>query len=345
MTRSLLPFFVLGWGLLGALVAELPAQGPPLSAPEPVRMAAKAFDTQVAIEVRDLARGRSEKAIFAAIREILEVERLTHPDGKLPGSVGALNGAPRGEPMTLDPRVHYLLRRAWDFCVWSLRAHGPLGGQLYDLWGLRQPAIGRPGGEALNRAVESAGCGYLQPNIREPTAILNGESRVDLWGFAQGYAVDRAVAILRDHGARNLWVEVGRVRRALGEGPGGKGWFVALPIVEGQTVPLDELHLQDQALAIVRADEGAFRIAGDRYAPYIDQRTGQPAQEVAATIVVTELAVDAQAMAAAMMIFGNREGQMRLGGLQPPPAVMWLLGSTEGAPLIATSHWSDLRTQ
>ncbi len=347
MKRQLCRVLALGSTLLLCAFHAL-AQTP--GAPEPVRMTAKAFGSEVAIEVRDLPRGRSEKAILAAIKEILEVERLTLPDGKTPGGVGELNAAPRGAPHTVDPRVHYLLRRSWDFCVWSLRAHGPLGGKLYGLWGLRQPAAGRPSGEALARAVESAGCGYLQPSTENPEVILHGESLVDLWGFAQGYAVDRAVAVLRDQGSRNLWVEIGRVRRALGEGPGGgkgkgRGWFVALPIVEGQTVPLDEFHLKDQALAIVRADEGAFRIAGDQYAPYIDQRTGQPAQQVAATIVVTELAVDAQALAAATMIFGNREGLMRLGGLRPPPSVMWLLGSTEGAPLIATSHWSDLRNQ
>ena len=339
------------------LLLLLPSVLPTISAaqvpgePEPVRMSAKAFGTELAIEVRDLPRGRSEKAIFAAIKEVLEIERLTRPDSTLPGSVGELNAGPRGEVHTVDPRVHYLLRRAWDFCVWSLRAHGPLGGQLYDMWGLRQPAIGRPMGQDLQRAVESAGCGYLQPSTLAPEVILNGDSRVDLWGFDQGYAVDRAVDVLRDHGSHNLSVELGRIRRALGDGPGsgakgGKGWFVALPIVEGQTVPLDEFHLRDQSLAIVRADEGTFRIGGDRYAPYIDQRTGQPAQDVVGTIVVTELAVDAQALAVAMMIFSNREGLMRLGGLKPPPAVMWLLGSLEGgAPLIATSHWSDLRNQ
>jgi hypothetical protein len=63
---------------------------------------------------------------------------------------------------------------------------------------------------------------------------------------------------------------------------------------------------------------------------------------VTGVVTVTELAVDAEALAAALMILGNREGLLRAGVLRPSPAVLWLLGGGEGVPVQAQHDWSRI---
>ena len=61
-----------------------------------------------------------------------------------------------------------------------------------------------------------------------------------------------------------------------------------------------------------------------------------------AAVAVTELAVDAQGLAATMLILGPREGQLRMGTLRPRPSLLWFLGSGEGRPLLVDYRWSDV---
>jgi thiamine biosynthesis lipoprotein len=321
------------------LLAILGPAAPPLAA-EPIRIASQAFGLNVEIEARGLPTAEAEAATQKAMEEILAIERLTAVHGKEPGGLGAVNDT--GSGVVVDRRLLRLLARARDFCRWSRGAHGPLGGRLYDLWGLRSLPVGLPTSQALAAAVPPANCGGLlldadQALVRRPPTAV-----VDLWGFAQGFAVDRAIEVLKELGATSAWVEIGGICRGAGGGLDGRGWPLDLPSLEGFEEPLETLWLKDQSLTLLRATDQPFIIGGDSYPPYLDQRTGRPPTGVEAVIVATELAVDSEALAVALFAVGNREGLLRLGSLRPRPAVLWLLGNGEGTPLMETFHWSQL---
>ena len=132
------------------------------------------------------------------------------------------------------------------------------------------------------------------------------------------------------------------MRRGFGAGPGGRGWKVVLPLFEGLEQPLGEVWLRDQALAVASASHQALRIGGDLYPPYLNQRTGKPSSGVLAVIAGSELAVDAQALAATSMVLSPHEAQLRLGALRPQPAILWILGTGQGTPLLLEYRWSTV---
>src|SRR5262245_2947236 len=128
------------------LLLALFLAAPPAPA-EPPRLSSKAFGRTVEIAVRDLSANAARAAIQKAFAEIAEIERLTdatRPDGGLT----VLNAAAGKGPQPVDPRLMTVLARAGDFCIWSEGAHGPLGRDLYALWGLRAPAAGQPSAES-----------------------------------------------------------------------------------------------------------------------------------------------------------------------------------------------------
>ena len=167
-------------------------------------------------------------------------------------------------------------------------------------------------------------------------------SAVDLWGFAEGLAVDRAVEVLRQRGAANGFVQIGGVYRGFGKGLDERGWRIQLPMLPGMSIPLGRIFLRDQSLVIIAgADRPLLQAAatGDWLPPWVNQRTGRPAQGTLGTAVVTERALDAQALAVTLAITGPGEGQLRLGQLNPRPSVLWLQGDGSGEPLAVEYHW------
>lgn len=259
-----------------------------------------------------------------------------------PGGVAALNAAAGQGPVRVDGRVLEVLTRALEYCRWSHGAFGPLGGMLNGLWGLRQRVGGLPSPEVVADQAGLTDCDRLSLDAATVTASLSDGSRVDLWGFEYGYAIDRVTSLLVARGFTSGWIQIGQVTRAFGSGRSGRGWPMAVDPIAGGVVPTERLLLHDRALAMASSLENAIEIAGERYPPYIDHRSGLPASGKAAVLVVAQTALDAQALASALFVLSNREGEFRLGALDPRPAVKWFLGEGEGQPLIMLKGWSQV---
>lgn len=273
----------------------------------------------------------ADASLAGAFEHIVTSERLLEETGVTLNRDG---GGDRAVPV--DAAVIELLVRLQGFCIWSLGATSPLGGHLRDHW--RAVAGSVPAPPPAPGAVASAGCDRLRIEDSSGTVTIAAGSQVDLTPFARGFAVDRAVDFLRKRGITGGWVEIDRVRRAFGASPTDRtknpGWPVVLPQFEGFDGPLETMTLRDQSLAIAwRRDEGE----GGPLA--LDHRTGVLEEGVWATLVVTTLAVDAEALAATALALGSREGRYRIATLRPEPAVLWLLGRGTGRPLLEELRW------
>jgi thiamine biosynthesis lipoprotein ApbE len=304
-------------------------------------MSASIAGEHVVIEVRDLERSVAERVIRQGF-EVLAA-RLQELSRENPESVLArLNQAAGKGPSEVAPDLLPLLIKSLDYCIWSRQAHGPLGGELYDIWSQGEFP---PSGETLGSGMRTAACSNLQIDTGSSLVSLSAGARVDLRDFAAGDATDLVSDQFLQAGVTNAWVVVGDVVRAMGPGPSGRGWKYQLPLFAGMTETLDPVWLRDMSVAAVSAQRRRFRFGDLSYPAYLDQRTGQPASGVQGALIATERALDAQTLATAMMIMGNREGQLRLGAVDPSPAALWLLGDDAGEPLITTYKWSVLSTR
>jgi len=316
--------------LLALLLAPLPA----------VHQMDKAFGRPVEIVLRDLPGDAARAAIGKAFAEIAETERLS--DGAAPGGgLAALNAAAGKGPQKPDPRLLAMLAKALAFCYWSEGANGPLGRDLNALWGLRAPVAAPPNADQAEKAAALTACSRLTVDLDKGTAALDAGSGLDLWGFAEGLAVDRAVEVLRQNGDVNGFVRIGSVQRGFGRGPAGKGWPVDLPQPPGLEEPVGRVYLRDHAVAVAALADHPLGAS----TPYLSQRSGRPTEGIVSTVVVTELAAEAQGLATSLFILGPREGQTRLGSLRPRPSVLWFMGTGAGTPLQVGYRWSDANRQ
>jgi thiamine biosynthesis lipoprotein ApbE len=320
------------------------APGPAASSPaRPLRATVPAFGGTLMVEVRDLPSEPGNAAIQAAVSEVGEVERLTDP-GRPDSDLAALNAGAGKGARRVDPRLFAVLARALDFCQWSDGREGPLGRDLHRLWARGgAPLDAPPPAGLLDQAAAAAACKHLTLDPGKRTAALDAGSALDLVDFSAGMAVDRAIETLRQHGSANAFVQLRGLSRGIGPGRDGSGWTIELPAFGGLAQPLGRIVLRDLSLAIATRDDHPLRVGGQQLAAFIDQRSGQPAGEgVFAVLTVTELATDAQALAATMFLTGAPEGELLTGSIRPRPSILWLMGTGTGAPLLVDYRWTDV---
>ncbi len=154
---------------------------------------------------------------------------------------------------------------------------------------------------------------YRRVHIAEgepPTATVPEGTELDLSGLAEGYAGDRAAALLREAGVASALLDLGSSIRAVGAKPDGTGWSIAVPDPAG-TGNLGILTLADQAVASVGISQQYFEDgSGNRWWPVIDPADGYPADNgLLSVTVVGDEGLYCAALARALFVLGPEEAE------------------------------------
>ena len=116
-------------------------------------------------------------------------------------------------------------------------------------------------------------------------AVRIGREPVDLGGIGKGLAVRWAADLLGDAG-RAVLVEAGGDLMALGAGPDGDGWMVAVESPLGDADPAAVLRVTDRAVATSSTRVRSWTVAGADVHHLIDPRTGRSADTDLASVTV-----------------------------------------------------------
>ena len=132
--------------------------------------------------------------------------------------------------------------------------------------------------------------------------------RVNLGGIGKGYAVDRAVEIMRRSGLRDFMIQAGGDMYVAGK-HGDRPWRVGIRDPRG---PADRifaaLDLTNATFSTSGDYERFFIKDGRRYHHIIDLSVGEPARLCRSVTLVTERAVVADALAKGVFILGPDAG-------------------------------------
>lgn len=246
------------------------------------------FGTRVEVAVYGSEYARADAAMAAVLREFDRLHRAYH--AWEPSELTALNDAlARGESLEVSPELAAMLRDAQRMAASGDELFDPALGGLIELWGFHSDTFVpvRPDPAAL-AALKAA-----QPRMRDlvidgnRVSSRNRAVKIDLGGYAKGYALDRAAAILREQGIHNALINIGGNILALG-GKGGQPWRIGVQHPR-QPATLATMPLYDGEAVGTSGDyQRYFELDGVRYAHLIDPRTGEPARATQAlTVLVT----------------------------------------------------------
>ena len=268
--------------LLAALLLSACARAPQLHQRE-----AYVFGTRVEVSVWGESADRAAQALAAVLAEFDRLHRMLH--AWQPSELTALNEAiARGErAIAVSGELTFLLEDAADIAARSDHLFDPAIGRLVALWGFHTDEF-KP---LLPDAAAVAAALRAQPRMSDlaiaekRVSSANKAVQLDLGGYAKGYALDRAAAILKEKGVSNALINIGGNVMALGD-KGGTPWRVGIQHPRA-AAPLATLELRDgEAIGTSGDYQRYFEIDGRRYCHRLDPRTGRPAEGVQAVTVL-----------------------------------------------------------
>jgi thiamine biosynthesis lipoprotein len=247
-----------------------------------------------------------------------ELERLAgqlsawRPDSAL----SRFNDAAPGTWSVLPEDLFEVLAHALALARDTEGAYDPTIGPLVNAWGFGPQGAPRhqpPTRAELDAARARIGAWRLVLDAPTRRALQPGGVFVDVSSIAPGFAVDRLAATLRSEGIDDYLVELGGEVRAGGRKPDGSDWRVAVEAppdaaLDASTFDL-VIALRDAAVGSSGDYRTGFVHAGRRYSHTIDPRSGEPVRHaLAAVSVIASDAMQADALAAALMVLGPDAG-------------------------------------
>lgn len=190
-------------------------------------------------------------------------------------------------PAAIQPDVAAMITDATKLSIQSKGAFNPAIGGLIEAWGFHHDEF-KPVEVDENklRNLVQANPQMSDIVIQNGKAFSNNSSvQLDLGGYAKGYALDIALAYLRQQGAKNALINIGGNIIALGK-HGEKPWRVGIQHPRKPNA-IATLDLESGWAIGTSGDyQRYFELEGKRYCHVIDPATGYPVQGVESVTVL-----------------------------------------------------------
>jgi FAD:protein FMN transferase len=248
-----------------------------------------------------------------AFDEVDRIDRLmSHykPDSPL----SQVNREAASKAVKVDAELFDFIADAMRYTRQSAGAFDITVGPLMKAWGFFEGEGHIPSDAALEAARRHVGAGHVTLNSASRTVRFDQPGvELDLGGIAKGYAVDRAVELLRTRGVRAALISAGGSSiYGIGAPPGADAWEVAVqdPVDARRTARM--VRLKNRALSVAGSSEKSFDVDGVRYSHIMDPRTGRPVQGVLSVAVLAPSGTMGDALDDALFVLGPSRRRSRL---------------------------------
>ncbi|MDP3921225.1 MAG: FAD:protein FMN transferase [Candidatus Omnitrophota bacterium] len=260
----------------------------------------------VEVEADADTRHAAVNAVETAFEELKRVEKLLSKF--MPDSVvSRINRLASEEPVAVSPEVFNLLRESLRFSELTEGAFDITVNPLIELWNdaCLKDRVPRP--HAIREALFRTGHQHIRLDEADHTVFFERpDMEIDLGAIGKGYAVDRAVKILRGRGIRKAMVSTGSTIFCLDD---TVSWFgVEHPLERGEIIT--SMPLRDNAVSTSANSERYQIIGGRRYGHMIDPASGYPvAGDLLSVSVVTTSAMIADVLSTSAFVLGRQAGR------------------------------------
>lgn len=270
-----------------------------------VTLSFQALGDSVDIRLVGVDPGRAERAAELIRADFHALDQDLNTWGE--GSMSRVNRLlPTGEPFPAPDSVLPLVHLSQRYSQLSGGLFNPATGKLAALWGfnLEVPEGMRPPPDHAIRQLLGAAPSMQDVEVREMELRgRNRQLRLDFGPLVRAYAIDVAIARLRNLDIRDAQVQSGPDLSAIGD-RGGRPWRVSIPRGSGAGV-LATLNIQGGESLVTRAAHDRDWIHdGIAYHYILDPRSGRPARGTRSVSVVHPEATVAAAAAIALFVAG-----------------------------------------
>ncbi len=297
-----------------------------------------------AVATDEATAERAVEAAFSALNEVNQRLSTYIEDSEL----ATVNRKAAVEEVAVSEETYKLLERAVEFYEMTEGAFDITVGPLVHLWKETGQKNELPSEKKVKETLIKVGSDKLILNsengFKVRFAVEGMEIKVD--AIAKGYAVDEALAAVRQVGAAGGLVDIGGEIAVFGQPEKRDIW--KLGIQNPFAVSDEELNTSVAwKLAISEgsvATSGNYRqfveIAGRHFSHIIDPRTGRPTDAMPSVTVIATNTQDADALATALSVMTAEDGLKLVESMDSVEAFM--IGGTADKPEYHKSSGFDL---
>lgn len=267
--------------------------------------------TEVTVTVWHDQVDAGNAAIAAVMAEMRRIDATYSPyiDSS---DLARVNALAAKQPVALSAEFSHLIERSLHYSHLSEGAFDITFASLgwfYDYRGKKKPDVQQQ--KALLPAINYRFLTF--DPVRHTVAFAHPNVRIDLGGIAKGYAVDRAVEILRSRGITHASVSAGGDSRLLGDRR-GRPWLIGIKNPR-QRGPDDRevvltMPLNDVAVSTSGDYERYFidEQTGERVHHIINPKTGRSADSVISVTILGPQGTDTDALSTTVFVLGVEQG-------------------------------------
>jgi len=243
--------------------------------------------------------------------------------------------------VTTDPETFSFLKTSMD---WSARSQGAFDitvGQLMKAWGFFNKRGRIPTDAELEILRKETGWQKIQLNPATRTVHFTSPGiELDPGGIGKGFAVDKAVAILRSEHVASAMLSAGSSTiYALGAPPGQTGWKVMVPDPLDPGHALSTVTLRDTSLSSASCAEKHFILGGHLYCHIMNPAELRPVEGMLQVTIVDPSATSSDALSNVLFVKQPVDSRRFMQSL--PGDRAFIISGTKDKAVCHPIHWQD----
>jgi thiamine biosynthesis lipoprotein len=252
------------------------------------------------------AANRAARAAYERIKQLDGIMSDYDPESEL---MRLCLTAGQGKAVPVSRDLLTVLSRAQDVSEKSDGTFDVSVGPVVKLWRRARKSGALPSAEEIARARELVGYRKIQIDADAGTVmLLKAGMQLDLGGIGAGYAVDKALKVLKDHGITSALVDASGDIGVSDAPPGKTGWRIGVAPLEPEGEPSRYLLLKHGAVTTSGDAFQFVEIEGKRYSHIVNPRTGLGLTERSSVTVIARDCTTADSYTKAVMLLGRERG-------------------------------------
>lgn len=287
--------------------------------------------------------GTAKNAIAAAHQEIERINGLMSVwDSNSPLSI--LNRTAASHPVTTDAETFALIKTALKYSDLTGGMYDITAGPLIRLWGFfSQNKDAPPSADEIEETLNAVGYEKISLNETELTVFFKTSGmEIDLGSIAKGYAVGRAIAAMKEAGAKSALLNLGGNIGTIGLHPTNKQWVIGIRDPRKRQGLLGSITLSERFDGWSLASSGQYEryyVFGDtHYGHIIDPTSGYPVDGLFGTTILSKSATTADVVSTATFVASLAEAKILLDREPDTLGLFFGRDQTTGEDTLFISH-------
>jgi len=256
--------------------------------------------TVVEIQVRDADEQNAEDAITKAFTEVKRIDDLftTYNEASL---VWKINNS-TDTIIFIDSEIYNLMVLCDSITKLSNGGFDVSLDNLTKVWGFNTDNPQIPTKAEIDSALLNSGWQNIIL-LGDNKTIKKGKVEFNFGAVAKGYAVDKAIDVLKKLGINEALINAGGEISVI-----GNNWIVGIQHPRETNSIIKKIKLDGFTVATSGDYEQYFAVDGNRYHHMLDPKTGYPSKGLQSVTIINKSNSIADALATAVFVMGKENG-------------------------------------